>query len=111
VYTVSSLGPYFGISSISKKLALMVNEILKPYTFTAKTYKEDDGTVTISLNEIDLVENALTEEEALKRMASAVVEYANDYYNDFQYWSQSLTENRICHMYCTFICIARFVAG
>lgn len=74
----------------------MVNEILKPYTFTAKTCKEDDGTVTISLNEIDLVENAPTEEEALKRMASAVVEYADDYYNDFQYWFSA--PNRKSHL-------------
>lgn len=74
----------------------MLKEILKPYTFTAEMYKEDDGTVTISLNEIDLVENAPSKEEALKKLAYAVVEYARDYYDDFQYWFSA--PNRKLHL-------------
>jgi hypothetical protein len=74
----------------------MLKEILKPYTFTAEIYKEDDGTVTVSLNEIDLVENASCEEEAVEKLANALVEYAKDYYNDFQYWFSA--PNRKSHL-------------
>lgn len=64
----------------------MLKEILKPYTFTAEIYKEEDGTVTASLNEIDLVENASCEEEIVEKLAKALIEYARNYYNEFQYW-------------------------
>ena len=74
----------------------MLKEILKPYTFTAEIYKEDDGTVTVSLNEIDLVENASCEEEAVEKLANALVEYARDYYNEFQYWFSA--PNRKAHL-------------
>ena len=41
-----------------------MSEILSAYQFTAKEYKEDDGSVTLSLNEIDLVEKGKDENEA-----------------------------------------------
>jgi len=74
----------------------MLKEILKPYTFTVEIYKEDDGTVTASLNEIDLVENASCEEEAIEKMAKSLIEYARDYYNEFQYWFSA--PNRKSHL-------------
>lgn len=64
----------------------MIKEMLKAYTFTANIFKEDDNTVTISLNEIDLVANGKNEDEALNSLISDLIEYAEDFYNNFHYW-------------------------
>lgn len=73
------------------KMALMnlpmLESLLAPYTFTADMYTEEDGSVTLSLNEIDLVENGRTEKEARHALVSAILEYAEDYYKDFSVWS------------------------
>ncbi len=39
------------------------------YNFTAMKLVEDDGSVTMSLNEIDLMDNAPTEQEAILALA------------------------------------------
>ncbi|MGJ7045401.1 hypothetical protein HNR52_001602 [Thermoanaerobacterium thermosulfurigenes] len=64
----------------------MIKEMLTAYTFTANILNEDDGTVTISLNEIDIVVNGKDENEALNLLVDDMIEYAEDFYNDFQYW-------------------------
>ena len=63
--------------------------LLSAYTFTAKKFVEDNGSVTLSLNEIDLVENGTTENEAKYKLAKSILEYAEDYYNDFSAWSSA----------------------
>jgi len=64
-------------------------EILEAYRFTAQKYVEEDGSVTLALNEIDLVENAENEPTARIKLAAAILEYASDYYNDYAYWSSA----------------------
>lgn len=66
-----------------------MSEILDAYKFTAQMTIEDDHSVTLALNEIDLVENAPTEQEARHLLAEAIMEYALDYYNDYAYWSSA----------------------
>lgn len=61
--------------------------LLADVSYNAKTYIEADGSVTISLDELCLVENAETEKEALLCMANSILEYSLDFYNDFQIWS------------------------
>ena len=73
-----------------------IKDILSGYTFTAEKFIEPDFSVTISLNEIDLVEHAGTEEEARLRMAKAIIAYAEDFYKDYEYWSKA--ENRKSHI-------------
>jgi hypothetical protein len=62
--------------------------LLSAYSFTANEFIEDDGSVTLSLVEIDLVENGADKQEALNNLSSAILEYAQDYYNDFAYWAR-----------------------
>ncbi len=64
-----------------------VNELLSNYAFSAVKYKEKDGSITLSLNELDLVENAATEEEAVSALSEAILEYAVDFYKEFNLWS------------------------
>ena len=65
------------------------------YSFHAETFVEDDGSVTISLDEFDLAENSANEQEAQLKPAEAILEYAKDYYNDFAYWARG---NRKAHL-------------
>jgi len=66
----------------------LISELLSAYTFSANVFKEDNGSVTMSLNEIDLVENGDDEQDALYKLATSILEYAEDYYSDFLYWSR-----------------------
>ena len=66
----------------------ILENMLESYRFTADRYVEDDGSVTLSLVEIDLVENGKNDEEALKEMAKAILEYAEDYYKEFKLWAR-----------------------
>lgn len=64
-------------------------EILEAYLFTAKRFIEEDGSVTLSLNEIDLIENGSNESSARYALGNAILEYAMEYYNDYAFYSRS----------------------
>lgn len=66
-----------------------MSEILEAYQFTAKKFIEEDGSVTLSLNEIDLVENGKAEQEARLNLANAILEYSMEYYNEYEMYSHS----------------------
>ena len=64
-------------------------EILEAYTYTAKRFVEEDGSITFSLNEIDLTENAPNESSARYALGNAILEYAMEYYHDYAFYSRS----------------------
>lgn len=64
-------------------------EFLSAYQFTALRYIESDGTVTLSLNEIDLVENGKDDAEARLKLGNAILEYAAEYYSEYEIYSHS----------------------
>jgi len=66
----------------------VLESLLAAYTFHAEVFLEDDGSTTMSLDEIDLVENGENESEALSKLATAILEYSEDYYADFALWSK-----------------------
>lgn len=66
-----------------------ISELLEAYHFSAMKYIEHDGSITLSLNEIDLVENGKDEQEARLNMGKAILEYALDYYNEYEMYSHS----------------------
>lgn len=63
--------------------------LLEIYDFSAKRYTEEDGTVTLSLNELDLAENATDEKTAKYKLAESMIEYAKEYYEEFYLYSNS----------------------
>lgn len=71
-------------------------EILHIYEFSALRFSEDDGSITLSLNEIDIVENGKDEEEARLKLGNSILEYSLDYYNEYEMYSHST--NRKKHM-------------
>ncbi|MBQ6937943.1 MAG: hypothetical protein IJN36_05460 [Clostridia bacterium] len=67
----------------------LVEALLEAYSFTADRFVETDGSITLSLNEIDLIENAATEKEAKRQLAEAIMDYATEFYNEFNLWSSA----------------------
>ena len=67
----------------------MMLSLLSMSEFTAQEYAEDDGSVTLSLNEIDLAANAPNLPEARVALGNDILEYAEEYYSDFQRYSHS----------------------
>ena len=74
----------------------MLDEMLSAYKLRANIYEEDNGTVTAALEEIDIVSNGCTKEDALNNLASDLKEYAEEYYNEFEYWFSA--PNRKSHL-------------
>ncbi|MEA4847374.1 MAG: hypothetical protein VB106_09110 [Clostridiaceae bacterium] len=74
----------------------MLNEMLKEYRLTATIYEEENGTVTAALEEIDIAANGITKEDALNALTSDLQEYAEEYYNEFEYWYSA--PNRKTHL-------------
>lgn len=66
-----------------------MSEILEAYHFTAEKFIEEDSSVTLSLNEIDLVENGEDEQTARLHLGEAILEYSLEYYNDYELYSHS----------------------
>ena len=73
-----------------------MEELLKGYTYSAVRMEEEDGSITLALNEIDLVENGKDENDARLKLASSILEYSEDYYSDFSYWGSA--PNRRSHI-------------
>lgn len=65
----------------------LFESLLSAYQFTADKFTEADGSITLSLNEIDLVENGKTEAEARSLLGKSILEYSEDFYNEFTLWS------------------------
>ena len=66
-----------------------MSEILQAYKFTAEKIVEDDESITLSLNEIDLIENGEDENAARLALGKAILEYSLDYYNEYALYSRS----------------------
>ena len=75
----------------NKDLELLLSNV----RFTADEFSEADGSVTLSLNEMDITANGKNKDEALANLASDMQEYAEEYYQEFAYWFSSL--NRKSH--------------
>lgn len=59
-------------------------DILGICQFTAIRYMEDDGSVTLSLNEIDIIENGKDDKEVRLKTGKAILEYSTEYFNEYE---------------------------
>jgi hypothetical protein len=64
-------------------------------SFKAVFYNEENGTVTAGLEGFDLVVNSPDQEMVLTDLANELIEYAQDYINEFQLYYNS--KNRKLH--------------
>lgn len=67
----------------------IMSQILEAYHFTAIKYVEEDESITLSLNEIDLIAHGADEAEARLLLGQAILEYSMDYYNEYELFSNS----------------------
>jgi hypothetical protein len=74
----------------------LLSTLFEGYVFTAERFYEADGSVTLTLDQIDIAVNALSEQEAVMMLARDLYEYALDYYNNYQLWS--ISPNRKNHL-------------
>lgn len=58
--------------------------ILQTYAFKPEVLPEEDGSITVSLNEVDIAVNAQTLDEALNELVKELKIYAEDYRNKLQ---------------------------
>lgn len=81
---------HFLALSIKQAKALLGN-----YHFKARLTKEDDGSITATLENFDLVVNAPDEYSARKALAKELIEYSSEYFNEFPLYFNST--NRQSH--------------
>jgi len=60
-----------------------LEDLLAECVFTARSYPEEDGSVTLSLDALDLAENAPTQEECRAALARSILDYAEDFYGEY----------------------------
>ena len=63
--------------------------------FQVTVYTEDDGSITLSMDDMDLVVNAPSKEAAIKALCRDMVEYAEEYRKEFAVYSAA--PNRAAH--------------
>jgi hypothetical protein len=69
--------------------------ILSAYTLTADMFEEADGSITLSLKEMDISANGKDEKCARRALGEDILEYAEEYMNDFKTWNSA--PNRKSH--------------
>ncbi|MGN0492085.1 MAG: hypothetical protein ACI4F7_00410 [Acutalibacteraceae bacterium] len=75
-----------------KSLKLVLSYV--PITYSKVTDK--DGSIVISSNDMDIVSTGKDEQEALLNFTSDLVEYAQEFYDKFEFWSSA--PNRAKHI-------------
>ena len=71
-------------------------ELLKDYKYSVVLEREDDGSVTGFVKDLDLVENASDKQGCIDSIVASMKDYAIDYYTEFGYWSKA--PNRMSHI-------------
>ena len=72
-----------------------IKSLLNDYHLSAKKFNEEDGSITLSIQELDIVANGLTIKLAKQELAKNLLEYAEEFYQDFAFWSKA--PNRKAH--------------
>lgn len=62
----------------------MLKSVLEKFSLRAEALEEDDGSITLAVDELDIAVNASTLEEALKELVEELKIYAQDYLNRAQ---------------------------
>lgn len=66
-----------------------MSSLLDSYVYECEKFVEEDGTITLSAVSLDIVENGNTEEEVKDIMAKSILDYAKDFYAEFELWSKA----------------------
>ncbi len=72
----------------------MAKELTKDAVFSADKYVEDDGSVTLSLHDFDIVVNGKDESSALDSLIKDLREYALEFYEDIEFWGSDINRKK-----------------
>lgn len=70
--------------------------VRREWSFTASQFTESDGSMTLSLDALDIVAHGDDLASAKKALAEDIIEYAHEYYQEFELYSRS--PNRKSHL-------------
>ena len=73
-----------------------LSAMLSYVRYETTIFQEDDGSITLSLDALDLVVNEKSLESAKKSLANDIEEYAEEYYANYERYSVS--PNRRAHL-------------
>lgn len=73
-----------------------LSAMLSDVRYEATVFREDDGSITLSLDALDLVVNENSLESAKKSLVNDIEEYAEEYYANYE--SYSISPNRRAHL-------------
>lgn len=66
-----------------------LKEAFSEYTFNAVYFVEEDGSITVSMDDFDIVENGKTKDEAIDLLANGLIVYAHEYMDNFNLYFHS----------------------
>ena len=82
----------------------LIEFILKEYIITVDVRREEDGSYTGILNEIDLMANAADMESLELELAKELIEYSEEYINEFRlYYNSPNRKNHFGYIYRTML--------
>lgn len=71
-----------------------IYELVSGVTYIANEYCEDDGTITLSLRDMDIVANGPDISSAKKLLVQNILEYAEEYYSSYEVYYASPNRKR-----------------
>lgn len=72
---------------------------LEKYQFTAIRYLEDDRSATLSLNEIDIIENGKDDKEVRLKTGKTILEYSIECHKEYDCFLAVLIERDMFHIF------------
>lgn len=73
-----------------------VSQLVSDVVFVAEKFVEDDGSITLSLDTLDIVSNGCDLSTAKSALVNNILEYAEEYYQEFELYSRA--PNRKSHL-------------
>lgn len=73
-----------------------IAQLVENVKFVADRYIEADGSVTLSLTNLDIVANGADEPSAIHALVENIMEYAEEYYQDYDIYAKA--PNRRGHL-------------
>lgn len=74
----------------------MIAQLVSGVSIYAEQFTEDNGSITLSASDMDIVSNGTDLEFAKRELAKDIIEYAEEYYSEFEMYSRA--PNRKNHL-------------
>ena len=86
--------------------ARILQALLATLTFTVQLVPEDDGSVTGSVEELDLFENSATKDGCMRLLLEDMKDYARDFCSEFALWSSAPNRRKHIPYVAKILCVS-----